>query len=433
MKVLVVGGGGREHALVWKLRQSPRVEKIYCAPGNAGIAREATCVPIKAEDVGGLREFALREGIDLTVVGPEAPLVAGLADSFAEAGLRVFGPVRRAALLEGSKVFAKQFMARLGIPTARFAVFRDPEEAKAYIRRIDGPCVVKADGLAGGKGTIVAGDAPEALAAVHLIMEERVFGEAGAAVVVEERLEGEEVSVLAFTDGKSIVPMVPSQDHKRAYDGDQGPNTGGMGAYSPPPVYTPEVHSRVQAEILAPLVRGLQEEGISYQGVIYVGLMLTAKGPYVLEFNCRFGDPEAQVVVPRLESDLLEVLLAVVEGRLGEVELRWDDRAAVCVVLASGGYPGPYETGKVITGLADVPPDVLIFHAGTAQVEGRIVTSGGRVLGVTGFGKTVREAVGRAYAGVEKISFEGMHYRRDIAHRALAKEVRSSYKETHHN
>ena len=346
MKVLVVGSGGREHALVWKLKQSRRLTKLYCAPGNGGIAGDAECVPCKAEDIAGLRRFALEEKIDITVVGPEAPLVSGIVDRFEEAGLRVFGPHARAARLEGSKIFAKEAMARYGIPTASFKIFREIEPALRYVRELAGPCVVKADGLAAGKGVIVADHAAEAEAALRLIMEERAFGSAGEAVIVEERLEGEEVSVLAFTDGETVLPMVASQDHKRAYDGDTGPNTGGMGAYSPPPVYTPALHEQVCREVLNPLIHGLRRDGIKYRGVIYAGLMITPKGPYVLEFNCRFGDPETQVVIPRLRSDLLEVLEAVLSERLSEVELEWDDRPAACVVLASGGYPGAYETGQ---------------------------------------------------------------------------------------
>jgi phosphoribosylamine--glycine ligase len=425
MKLLVVGGGGREHTLVWKLKQSPFVEKIYCAPGNAGIAQEAECVPYQPDDLKGLVDFAKREGIDLTVVGPEAPLVAGIRDAFEAAGLKLFGPHANAAIIEGSKVFAKQLMAKYGIPTADFRVFRNPQEAISYVRELDHPCVVKADGLAAGKGVIVCSSRQEAEEAVHLIMEKKVFGKAGDAVVIEECLEGEEVSVLAFTDGETVIPMVASQDHKRVFDGDQGPNTGGMGAYSPAPVYTPEIHEEVCQKILFPVITALASEGRKYQGVIYAGLMITEKGPYVLEFNCRFGDPEAQVVIPRLRSDLVPVMEAVLEGRLHEVSLEWDQRAAVCVVLASGGYPGAYEKGKVIFGLEEVPPDVLVFHAGTARANGRFVTSGGRVLGVTGFGETIREAVSRTYQAVEKIYFEGMHYRRDIAHRALARGEQS--------
>jgi len=419
MKVLVVGGGGREHALVWKLKQSPRLTRIYCAPGNGGIAGDAECVPIRAEDLIGLRDFALREKIDLTVVGPEAPLVSGIVDLFEEAGLRAFGPDARAALLEGSKVFSKETMVRYGIPTAAFRVFREMAPALSYIRDLDGPCVVKADGLAAGKGVIVADDAAEAEVALRLIMEERAFGAAGEAVIVEERLDGEEVSVLAFADGQTVIPMVASQDHKRVGDGDTGPNTGGMGAYSPPPVYTPSLHEQVCSGVLDPLIQGLRGDGIKYRGVIYAGLMITPRGPYVLEFNCRFGDPETQAVIPRLCSDLLEVLEAVVSERLSEVELEWDGRPAACVVLASGGYPGAYETGQAITGLDGIPSDILVFHAGTRKSGSGLVTAGGRVLGVTALGDTIEDAVRRAYQGVDRVSFEGMHFRRDIAHRAL--------------
>jgi len=419
MKVLVVGGGGREHTLVWKLKQSSHVDKIYCAPGNGGIAQDAECVPLAAEDLRGLADFAQEQKIDLTVVGPEAPLTAGIVDLFKSRGLKIFGPEAKAACLEGSKVFAKEKMTRYGVPTANYRIFYDSAAALEFVREINGPCVVKADGLAAGKGVIVAKDRAEAEQAVHLIMEERAFGDAGKAVVVEQRLEGEEVSVLAFTDGKTIKTLAASQDHKRVFDGDQGPNTGGMGAYSPPPVYTSELHEKTVKDILEPVIYGLADDGIKYKGVIYAGLMITSEGPYVLEFNCRFGDPETQVVVPRLKSDLVEVMNAVIEERLAEVELEWDPRAAVCVVAASGGYPGAYEKGKVITGLDELPPDVLVFHAGTALSDGKLVTSGGRVLGITGFGATIEDAVKRAYSGMEKIHFEGIHYRRDIAHRAL--------------
>jgi phosphoribosylamine--glycine ligase len=419
MKVLVVGGGGREHTLAWKLKQSRRLTKLYCAPGNGGVAGDAECVPYEAEDLGGLRDFALREQIDITVVGPEAPLVGGIVDLFEEAGLRAFGPGARAALLEGSKVFAKEAMTRYGIPTAAYEVFREAGSALRYVRGLRGPCVVKADGLAAGKGVIVADDAAEAEAAVRLIMEDRAFGAAGDAVLIEERLEGEEVSVLAFSDGHTVIPMAASQDHKRVGDGDTGPNTGGMGAYSPPPVYTPQVHEQVCTGVLSPLIHGLRRDGIKYRGVIYAGLMLTASGPQVLEFNCRFGDPETQVVIPRLRSDLLEVLEAVLSERLSGVELEWDNRPAACVVLASGGYPGPYEKGKAISGLDRVPPEALVFHAGTRKSDGGLVTDGGRVLGVTALGDTLEEAVQAAYQGADRIAFEGVHFRRDIAHRAL--------------
>ncbi|MGI5925897.1 MAG: phosphoribosylamine--glycine ligase [Thermacetogeniaceae bacterium] len=419
MKVLVVGGGGREHTLVWKLKQSSHVDKIYCAPGNGGIAQDAECVPLAAEDLHGLADFAQEKRIDLTVVGPEAPLTAGIVDIFKSRGLKVFGPDAKAACLEGSKVFAKEKMTRYGVPTAAYRVFYDSAAALEFVRELNGPCVVKADGLAAGKGVIIAKDRAEAEQAVRLIMEERAFGDAGKAVVVEQLLKGEEVSVLAFTDGKTIKTLAASQDHKRVFDGDEGPNTGGMGAYSPAPVYTSELHEKTVKDILEPVIYGLADDGIKYKGVIYAGLMVTSEGPYVLEFNCRFGDPETQVVVPRLKSDLLEVMNAVIEERLDEVELEWDPRAAVCVVAASGGYPGAYEKGKVITGLDELPPDILVFHAGTALSDGKLVTSGGRVLGITGFGATIEDAVKRVYSGVERIHFEGIHYRRDIAHRAL--------------
>jgi phosphoribosylamine--glycine ligase len=416
-----VGGGGREHTLVWKLNQSSRVDKIYCAPGNGGIAGEAECVPLAAEDITGLAKFAQEHKIDLTVVGPEAPLVAGIVDHFTSCGLRVFGPDASGARLEGSKVFSKDVMVKYGVLTAAYKVFQEPTDALDFIRELNGPCVVKADGLAAGKGVIIAQDTAEAEDAVKLIMEERVFGEAGTSIVVEEVLQGEEVSVLAFTDGKTIKTLVASQDHKRVGDGDQGLNTGGMGAYSPPPVYTEDIHASVCREVLEPVIYGLAKDGIKYKGVIYAGLMLTQKGTYVLEFNCRFGDPEAQVVIPRLKTDLVDVIDAIIDERLDEVELEWDPRPAVCVVMASGGYPGAYEKGKLITGLDQLPADVLAFHAGTALEDGKLVTNGGRVLGITAFGGTIEEAVQNVYAGVEKVNFSGMHYRRDIAHRALAK------------
>lgn len=421
MKILVVGGGGREHTLVWKLKQSPRVDKIYCAPGNGGIAGDAECVPLAADDITGLADFAQEHKIDLTVVGPEAPLVAGIVDHFTSCGLRVFGPDASGARLEGSKVFAKEVLTKYGVTTAAYQVFQEPTAALDFVRKLNGPCVVKANGLAAGKGVIIAQDAAEAEAAIKLIMEERAFGEAGTFVVVEELLQGEEVSILAFTDGNAIKTLVASQDHKRVGDGDQGPNTGGMGAYSPPPVYTEDIHASVCRDILEPVIHGLAKDGIKYKGVIYAGLMLTQKGAYVLEFNCRFGDPEAQVVIPRLKTDLVDVIDAIIDERLDEIELEWDPRPAVCVVMASGGYPGTYEKGKVIIGLDQLPSDVLAFHAGTALTEGELVTNGGRVLGITAFGATIEEAVQNVYAGVEKVNFPGMHFRRDIAHRALNK------------
>lgn len=418
MKVLVVGGGGREHALVWKIAQSPKVEKIYCAPGNAGIAAHAECLDISATDITGLLTFAYNERIDLTVVGPEAPLVAGIVDEFENHGLKIFGPNKAAAELEGSKKLAKEIMEKYDIPTARYASFTEAEAAKEYIKEHGAPCVVKADGLAAGKGVIVATTEQDALRAIATIMEDKAFGDAGKQVVIEEYLEGEEVSILAFTDGKTVIPMVSSQDHKRIFEGDLGPNTGGMGAYSPAPVYTPEVQEIVEKKVLKPIIEGMAAEGRPYRGVIYAGLMLTKAGPKVLEFNCRFGDPEAQPVLMRLESDLVEIMQAVIEGRLAEQDIKWSDRASVCVVLASGGYPGGYEKGKVITGL-DKVDEGFVFHAGTKYLDGKIVTSGGRVLGVAATGDTIKDAIDAAYRQVEKISFEGMQYRRDIGQKAL--------------
>ncbi len=418
MKVLVIGGGGREHALVWKIARSPRVKKIYCAPGNAGIARHAECLDIGATDITALLAFAYEQKIDLTVVGPEAPLVEGIADVFENHGLKIFGPGKAAAQLEGSKAFAKEIMAKYNVPTARYAEFTAADAAREYIRRHAAPCVVKADGLAAGKGVIVAMDEQEALNAVDTIMEEKTFGVAGNKVIVEEFLEGEEVSVLAFTDGKTVVPMVSSQDHKRIFDNDRGPNTGGMGAYSPAPVYTPDVQSVVEKQVLDAVIQGMANEGKPYKGVIYAGMMVTKDGPKVLEFNCRFGDPETQPVLMRLESDLVEVMLAVVEERLSDRGIRWSDKASVCVVMASGGYPGSYEKGKVIHGL-DRVTRATVFHAGTRLAEGNIVTNGGRVLGVTALGKSIKEAIETAYQEVGKISFAGMQYRKDIGQKAL--------------
>ncbi len=419
MKVLVVGSGGREHALVWKLKQSPRVKEIYCAPGNAGIARDAACINISVEDIPALLTFAGDEGIDLTVVGPEAPLCAGITDQFELAGLKVFGPSRAAAEIEGSKVVAKDIMAKYKIPTAGYAVFTGPEEAISYINRTGAPCVVKAEGLAAGKGVIVAMDKQTAINAVNSIMVDKDFGEAGDRIVVEECLIGEEVSILAFTDGINVVPMVSSQDHKRVFDNDQGPNTGGMGAYAPAPVYTAELHKQVMAEILIPMIRALEAEGRTYRGVIYAGLMITEQGPKVLEFNARFGDPETQPVLALLDTDLVEIIDAVLENRLDQIEIKWKKQASVCVVLASGGYPGPYVKGKVISGLDRVTGSVVVFHAGTSEKEGKIVTAGGRVLGVTATGPDILTAIDSAYKMVENISFDGMQYRRDIGYRAV--------------
>ncbi len=418
-KVLVVGGGGREHALVWKVAQSPQVDRIYCAPGNAGIADLAECLPISSEDVDGLLKWALQENIDLTVVGPEAPLAMGIVDRFQEAGLKIFGPSKAAAEIEGSKAFAKNLMEKYNIPTARYALFTELAVAEEYIRDLNGPCVVKADGLAAGKGVIIASDTATALAAVREIMADRAFGAAGDTVVIEEMLEGEEVSILAFTDGEHIVPMVSAQDHKRVYDNDQGPNTGGMGAYSPAPVYTAQLHEQVVREILQPTVAGMKAEGRTYVGVLYAGLMITKDGPKVLEYNARMGDPETQPIMARLQSDLVEIIAAILEQRLDQIVINWSNEAAVCVVLASGGYPGSYPKGKAISGLEQNYPEVVVFHAGTALQDGKVVTAGGRVLGVTGTGRSIQEAITNTYQAVSGISFEGLLYRQDIGAKAL--------------
>lgn len=425
MRVLVVGGGGREHALAWKLRQSTMLGELYCAPGNAGIAAAARCVDIAAEDTGSLLRWAREQRIDLTVVGPEAPLAAGLADLFREAGLAVFGPGREGARLEGSKAWAKELMAECAIPTAPFAIFNDPGEARRHLAaRPEGPVVVKADGLAAGKGVTVARCRSEAAEAVCRMMVEGVYGAAGSRVVIEDCLEGEEVSVLAITDGRDLVLMPPAQDHKAAGEGDTGPNTGGMGAYSPAPVFTPELERRVERQVFQPLLAGFRRRGICYRGVLYAGLMVSAGEFHVLEFNARFGDPETQVILPRLESDLLPLLAAAAGGTLAAAPRpSWSDHAAVCVVLASGGYPGAYRTGHPIAGLEQLEregtPGLAIFHAGTVLREGRPVTAGGRVLGVTAWEKSLTGAVAKAYRAVAKIGFADCHYRRDIAHRAL--------------
>ncbi|GIX07306.1 MAG: phosphoribosylamine--glycine ligase [Candidatus Poribacteria bacterium] len=422
MKCLVIGGGGREHAIAWKLAQSPAVSKLYAVPGNAGIAQLAECRSLPLEgDFSELLNWVEAEGIDLTVVGPEAPLVAGIVDAFQKRGRAIFGPHAQAAQLEGSKQFAKEFMARHRIPTARFQVFDRPEPAREYVRRQGAPIVVKASGLAAGKGAIVCKTLQEAEEAIERIMVAREFGDAGDRVVVEDFLQGEEASFTVFCDGERAVPLASSQDHKPIYEGDRGPNTGGMGAYSPAPVVDEVVHRFVMERIVTPALRGMAQEGRPYTGVLYVGLMITAEGPQVLEFNCRLGDPEAQAILPRLDSDLVPILQAALEGRLEESLFRWRPEAAVCVVMASGGYPGKYRTGFPIRGLeeAEAIEGVVLFHAGTKREDGQIVTAGGRVLGVTALGPTVREAAERAYRACSKITFQDAYYRRDIAYRAL--------------
>ncbi|MCM2357638.1 MAG: phosphoribosylamine--glycine ligase [Geobacteraceae bacterium] len=423
MKILVIGSGGREHALVWKIAQSPLVTKVYCAPGNPGIGRIAENVEIKVDDLPALLGFAKREGIDLTVVGPELPLSLGIVDLFEEYGLRIFGARRNAALIEASKAFSKDLMKKYGIPTAAYEVFTEVEPAVAFIDRVGAPIVVKADGLAAGKGVIIAATRDEAVAAVTEMLAGNAFGAAGSRVVIEEFLTGEEASFLAFTDGKNIIPLASAQDHKAVFDGDRGPNTGGMGAYSPAPVVTSAIHEKAMAEVLRRTVDGMAAEGRPYRGVLYAGLMIDGDSVKTLEFNARFGDPECQPLLMRMKSDIVPVLLAVAEGDLSGVEIEWHDKAAVCVVLASEGYPGDYRKGDEIFGLEEAAriEELFVFHAGTAATDGRIVTSGGRVLGVTALGDTVQDAIDRAYRGVAAISWEGVHYRRDIGRKALGR------------
>ncbi len=425
MKVLVIGGGGREHAIVWKLAQSRHVDKIYCAPGNAGIAETAECIDISISDFDELINFVRYEWIDLTIVGPEVPLSMGIADAFERGGRKILAPVKAAAQLEASKVFSKEFMRRRRIPTAEYKVFTSYLHAEDYVRMKGGPIVVKADGLAAGKGVIVAATTDEAVVALKRIMKEKEFGDAGNRVIVEECLQGEEASFMVFTDGNTIVPMVSSQDHKQVFDHDNGPNTGGMGAYSPAPVITEELESLVIEKIMWPTIKGLREEGTKYKGVLYAGLMIRDGKPSVLEFNCRLGDPETQPVFARLDTDFVDIALAIADEQLSDIKVEWKKDAAVCVVLASGGYPGKYEKGKLISGLekANSLDDVIVFHAGTEFNDSGIVTSGGRVLGVTATGKNIRAAKEQAYKAVGEIQFEGMHYRKDIADRALNRQI----------
>ena len=421
MKILVVGGGGREHALVWKIMQCPRVREIYCAPGNAGIAEVAHCVDMDVVDLDGLSRFAMDREIDLTVVGPELPLTQGIVDRFESRGLKIFGATQKAAALEGSKAFCKDILRRHGIPTADYQVFDDKDRAAAHIRSRGAPLVVKADGLAAGKGVIVAQTKEEALEALDRIMVAREFGSAGDRVVIEDCLLGEEASFLVFTDGERVLPMASSQDHKAVFDDDQGPNTGGMGAYSPAPVVTGDVHQRIMEDIMVPLVRAMKAEGRTYRGILYGGLMIDGGKPYVLEFNARFGDPEAQPILMRMKSDIVPLLMACVDGSLEGMEIEWDSRAAICVVMCARGYPGSYEKNMVVQGLSEVTQmeDAVVFHAGTRLDGETIVTNGGRVLGVTALGDSIPEAVQKVYEGVARIHWKAMHYRRDIGRKAL--------------
>jgi len=423
MRILVVGGGGREHALVWKLAQSPRASAIFCAPGNPGIARLAECVPIAVDDMDSLLAYAQKQAIDLTVVGPELPLTRGLVDRFTAAGLRAFGPTAAAAQLEGSKVFTKELADAEGIPTAAFASFTDAGAAQRWVRERGAPIVVKADGLASGKGVFVCTTVAEAEAAIDEAIRKRAFGDAGTRVVVEECLEGEELSFMGLTDGKTVVPLATAQDHKRVGDGDRGPNTGGMGAYSPAPVATPALLAHVMRDVMEPAVKGLERRGIRFTGVLYAGLMVKDGRAKLLEFNVRFGDPECQAILIRLRSDLVDLLVRACDGTLADADVRWETRPAVCVVLAAEGYPGTVRKGAEIRGLdaAAALADTMVFHAGTRREGERVVTDGGRVLGVTALGETIAGAIDRAYAAVAQITWPGMHYRRDIGHRALAR------------
>lgn len=423
MRVLVIGSGGREHALIWKLSLSPEITKIFCAPGNGGIGEMAELVDIGAEDIEGLADFAESKDIDLTIVGPEAALAKGIVDLFEKRGLRIFGPTKAAARLESSKAFAKNIMKKYHIPTGQFAVFDDAQAARAYVRQLGVPIVIKADGLCGGKGVIVAQTLSEALGAIDLFMEDKIFKAAGERIVIEERLVGEEASFLVVTDGVTAIPMAPAQDHKRLLDGDKGPNTGGMGAYAPAPVLTEALSQQVMDQVIMPTIRGMANEGTPFKGVLYAGLMLTSDGLKVLEFNVRFGDPEAQAVLPLLKTDLVPLLDDAVEGRLSVTHCEWSRGSAACVVLASGGYPGDFQIGKEIRGLDLFKgrKDVMVFHAGTKRDRERIVTWGGRVLNVVGAGVDLEDALKHAYDAINQISFDGMQFRKDIGFRALKK------------
>ena len=419
MRVLVIGSGGREHALVWKIKQSPKVEKIFCAPGNAGTSEFADNIPIAADDIEGLLQFAMKKEIGLTVVGPEQPLVMGIVDRFEVKGLRIFGPSASAAELEGSKSFSKDIMQKYGLPTAEYKIFTSAESATKYIQAKNCPLVVKADGLAAGKGVLLCRSSREALVAVDTIMRQRLFGEAGDQIVVEEFLEGQEISVLAFSDGQSVLLMDSAQDHKAVYDGDIGPNTGGMGAYSPAPVFTELMRQKVRDKIMLPMVRAMQQEGRTYKGILYAGLMLTKTGPQILEFNARFGDPETQPLMVRMETDIIPLFEACIDGTLGQCQVNWKNKSSVCVVMTAEGYPSAYQKGEIISGLqnANSTPEVVVFHAGTKEKDGKVLTNGGRVLGVTATGANTESAIQRAYDAVGKVNWRGVHYRKDIGSR----------------
>jgi len=415
MKILLVGGGGREHALAWKLKQSPLLKELYCAPGNPGMAELGNCIGLKANDIPGLLAFAKEQRIDLTVVGPEDPLAQGIVDAFEKDGLKIFGPSRSAARLESSKAFAKQLLEKKNVPASNGAIFSDWETAVLFIRTHGAPVVVKADGLAAGKGAVVARTEQEGYAALEMMMKENALGEAGKTVVIEEFLEGEEASVLAFVDGEHVLPLLPAQDHKPVFDDDKGPNTGGMGAYAPTGAVKGPHSQVILDKIFHPTLEGLRDEGVTYRGILYAGLMMTREGPRVIEYNCRFGDPEVQPLMMLLENDLLELLLATCEGRLDKIVLKWKPGASVCVVLASKGYPGAYEKGQEITGIAEAEKEgAVVFHAGTAETEGKLCTAGGRVLGVTAQGETFTKALDKTYRAVGKVRFEGVHFRKDI-------------------
>ena len=419
MNVAVIGGGGREHTLVWKLAQSPSVDKLYALPGSDAMASIAECVPIGVEELDRIADFAVEKGIDMIVVGPEVPLTEGIADVCQKKGIAVFGPNKAAAQMEGSKVFAKNLMKKYHVPTAAYASFTDGNAAKDYIHKMGAPIVVKADGLAAGKGVVVAQTVEEAVDAVNAMMEDHIFGASGGRIVIEECMVGEEASLLAFVDGKTIVPMISAQDHKRIFDNDEGPNTGGMGAYAPAPVMTPELVQTVYDTILVPVVQGLANEGITYQGCLYAGLMITAGGPKVVEFNCRFGDPETQAVLPLLDGDLAQIMYACTQGTLRRDMVHWKQGAACCVIMASKGYPASSHKGDVISGLDAVDDDIVVFHSGTKKADGLYQTNGGRVLGVTAVGDSLQEAIDKAYANVRRISFDGQQVRSDIGAKGL--------------